>query len=370
MIIGIPKEIKTDEYRVGATPSNVAEWINQGLKVHVQRSAGTGSGFRDDAYEAAGAVMEPDSAALYAHAGLIVKVKEPQEEEYALLDASHTLFCYIHLAPNRVLADVLMRRKVSVIAYETVVKDGELPLLQPMSEVAGKMSALVAAYHLNRYHGGEGLLVSGVAGVLPANVLVVGAGNAGYHAARMAVGMGASVTVMNRTVSKLRLIEETLPQIRTTLFSESQLKALLPETDMLISAVLIRGGAKAPKLISRAMLKTMKRGSVLVDIAIDQGGTAETSRPTTHTEPTFTEEGVLHYCVSNMPGAYPKTSTIALTNATCGYVSKIAAEGLEGILKTDLSLREGVNVYRGAIVKEAVARALGVPYTSIDTVTI
>ncbi len=367
MVIGIPKEIKTDEYRVGATPSNVAKWVNEGFEVHVQNGAGLGSGFEDTEYEEAGATLHATIASLYASADLIVKVKEPQKEEYVLLDESHTLFCYIHLAPLKELAEVLINQKVSVIAYETTAKNGELPLLKPMSEVAGKMSAMVGAHHLNRYQGGAGVLMGGAAGVLPAKVTVIGAGNAGYNAAKIAAGMGADVTVLNRTTPKLEFIEETLPQVKTALFSEASLKAMLPETDLLISTVLIHGGAKTPKLITRDMLKTMKSGSVLVDIAIDQGGTAETSRPTTHTDPTYIEEGVLHYCVANMPGAYPRTSTIALTNATSAYVSKIAQEGLD-VIHTDEALKEGVNVYKGNIVKEVVSEALGVTYTPLDAI--
>ena len=367
MVIGIPKEIKTDEYRVGATPSNVAKWVKEGFEVHVQHGAGEGSGFSDAEYEEAGAMLHATIALLYASANLIVKVKEPQKEEYPLLDESHTLFCYIHLAPLKELADVLMKQKVSVIAYETTAKNGELPLLKPMSEIAGKMSAMVGAHHLNRYQGGSGILMGGSAGVLPAKVVIIGAGNAGYNAAKIAAGMGADVTVMNRTTPKLEFIEETLPQVKTALFSEPSLANILPGTDLLISTVLIHGGAKTPKLITRQMLQTMKPGSVLVDIAIDQGGTAETSRPTTHTEPTYIEEKILHYCVANMPGAYPRTSTIALTNATSAYVSKIAKEGLD-VIRTDVALQEGLNVYKGAIVKEVVSSALGVAYTPLDTI--
>jgi alanine dehydrogenase len=368
MVIGVPREIKTDEFRVGATPANVAQWVAEGCEVHVQRGAGVGSGFEDKAYERAGAVMHGGMASLYRAAELIVKVKEPQPDEYPLLDASHTLFCYIHLAPLKALAEVLMQKKVTVIAYETVAEHGELPLLKPMSEIAGKMAALVGAHHLNRYQGGSGILVGGAAGVLPARVLVIGAGNAGYHAARVAAGMGADVTVLNRTTPKLLFIEETLGGVDTALYTPEQLEMLLPETDIVVSSVLIHGGAKAPKLISREMLASMKEGSVLVDIAIDQGGTAVTSRPTTHREPTFVEEGVIHYCVANMPGAYPRTSTIALTNATSPYVIEIAKNGMEGVERSS-ALREGLNVYRGRIVREAVAEGLGVAYTPLEAIS-
>jgi alanine dehydrogenase len=367
MVIGIPKEIKTDEFRVGATPANVEKWVGEGFAVHVQRGAGDGSGFSDTAYESAGAQMHETIASLYAAADLIVKVKEPQKEEYPLLDESHTLFCYIHLVPLKELADVLIKQKVTVIAYETVATDGDLPLLKPMSEIAGKMSAMVGAHHLNRYEGGVGVLMGGAAGVLPAKVLVIGAGNAGYNAAKVASGMGADVTVMNRTAPKLEFIEETLPAVKTTLFSESALRSILQGMDLVISTVLIHGGAKAPKMITRKMLRSMTPGSVFVDVAIDQGGTAETSRPTTHRAPTYTEEGVVHYCVANMPGAYPRTSTIALTNATAGYVSQIAKEGIS-VVENNEVLRTGVNVYKGAIVKEAVAEGLGVPYTPLETI--
>ncbi len=367
MIIGVPREIKSDEFRVGATPENVASWVAAGFEVHVEQAAGEGSGFSDAAYETAGARMQPTPEALYGAATLIVKVKEPQPPEYPLLNTSHILFCYIHLAPLKALAEVLMRQKVTVFAYETVSVDGELPLLKPMSEIAGKMAALVGAHHLNRYQGGEGILVGGAAGVLPAKVLVIGAGSAGYHAAKCAAGMGADVTVLNRTTPKLLFIEDTLEGVKTALFSPEALQEQLRQSDIVVSSVLIHGGAKAPKLITRGMLKTMKPGSVFVDIAIDQGGTAESSRPTTHSEPTYVEEGVIHYCVANMPGAYPRTSTVALTNATAPYVLEIARSGIAAA-KQNPALREGLNVCRGAIVKEAVAEGVGAAYTPLETI--
>lgn len=357
MIVGIPKEVKTDEYRVGATPSNIALLVKDGHKVLVQEGAGDGSGFSDDNYLDAGAEIVSSAKELYDKAKLIVKVKEPQLSEYDFLNESHILFCYLHLAPLRELVSALIEKKVCAIAYETVAINNQLPLLKPMSEIAGKMAPMVGAYHLSRYQGGEGVLISGSDGVAPAKVLVIGAGNAGFNAAKIAVGMGADVTVINRTRPKLQELEKLLPHVKTLVYSHKILSDILQEFDIVISTVLIHGGSSAPKLISRDMIKAMKDGSILVDIAIDQGGVSETSRPTTHTNPIYVEEGVLHYCVANMPGAYPQTATVALTNATIPYIRKLANDGFINAIKKDSSLAFGVNVFNGVVTNQAVAQA-------------
>jgi alanine dehydrogenase len=367
MTVGIPKEVKTDEFRVGATPFNVTLLIDDGHSVLVQSGAGEGSGFSDALYREAGAEIVESAEALYARATLIVKVKEPQPSEYALLSDRHTLFCYLHLAPLPELVSLLAEKRVCAIAYETVALGNLLPLLKPMSEVAGKMGPSVAAHHLSRYQGGEGVLIGGAVGVPPANVLVIGAGNAGFNAAKVAVGMGADVTVLNRSTPKLEQLQKVLPSAKTAVYSPAALRELLPDSDVVVSTVLIHGGATTPKLITRDMLRTMKKGSVLVDITIDQGGIAETSRPTTHTNPVFVEEGVLHYCVANMPGAYPKTATVALTNATLPYIRKLADQGSTDAIKNDPALALGVNLFNGAVTNPAVAEVLGLEFKALET---
>jgi len=368
MTIGVPKEVKPDEYRVGLTPSNVHTLIQKGHEVFVQSGAGIGSGFSDLEYINSGATIVNTAEALYSSTSLIVKVKEPQPSEYELLKSSHTLFCYLHLAPLKELTATLVKNGVCAIAYETIVKDNSLPLLKPMSEIAGKMAPNIAAYHLSKYQGGEGVLISGADGVEAANVLIIGAGNAGYNSAKIAVGMEANVTVINRSLPKLETLAKEFPKIKTELYSQETLLQLLKEADIIISTVLIHGGATTPKLITRDMLKQMKNGSVLVDITIDQGGISETSRATTHTDPVFVEEGVLHYCVANMPGAYPKTATVALTNATLEYILQLAEKGTVNALKNDNSLALGVNVYKGVVTNEAVAKALDFDYTPLDKI--
>lgn len=368
MIIGVPKEVKSSEFRVGITPSNVALLVKEAHKVVVQSSAGLGSGFSDAEYIKAGAVIVQSAKELYNEAWLIVKVKEPQPSEYGFLNENHTLFCYLHLAAMRELTSVLIEKKVCAIAYETVAVENELPLLKPMSEVAGKMAPIVAAYHLSRYQGGEGILISGADGVAGANVLIIGAGNAGANAAKIATGMGADVTVINRTMPKLQQLQKEIPDVKTLLYSHEKLEEILKNSDIVISTVLIHGGASAPKLITRNMLKEMKEGAVFVDIAIDQGGTAESSKPTTHTNPVFVEEGVLHYCVANMPGAYPKTSTLALSNATISYVRKLANYGIIEAVKSDASLALGVNVYNGIVTNRAVAEVHNLEFREIKLI--
>ncbi len=366
MVIGIVKEIKEDEFRVGATPFNVAVLINDGHKVLIECGAGTGSGFSDNDYKISGALMLENAAEVYAQAQLIVKVKEPQPSEYNLLNNNHILFTFLHLAPMKELTSLLVQKGVTAIGYETVETSGIRPLLKPMSEIAGKMASIVGSYHLSSYNGGKGVLISGATGVIPAKVLVIGAGNAGFNAARTAIGLGADVTVINRTAHKLESLQRTLPSVKTALYSPQQLRELLKEADLVISTVLVPG-AKTPKLIDRKILHEMKPGSVIVDVAIDQGGTLETSRPTTHHNPTFSEEGILHYCVANMPGAYPKTSTTALTNATLPYIRRIAADGFTAAVSHDASLACGVNIYRHCVTSKAVAEATGFEYTPLKT---
>lgn len=367
MNIGIPKEVKTDEFRVGATPSNVLTLVKAGHKVYVEKGSGEGSGFSDTEYKEAGAVIAASAKELYENSTLIVKVKEPQSCEYEFLNESHTLFCYLHLAPVKELSLELMKKRVCAIAYETVSRGNELPLLKPMSEIAGKMAPVVGAHHLNRYQGGEGVLISGAHGVPSANVLILGAGNAGYNVAKIAFGMGAEVIVLNRSTPKLDELKKTLPSVKTELFSKEVLNQALKKADIVISSVLIHGGSGAPKLITKEMLRDMKKGSVIVDIAIDQGGTSEASKPTTHTNPVFTEEGVIHYCVANMPGAYPKSATTALTNATFEYVLKLADMGTTEAIKSDKALALGVNVFNGVMTNSAVAKLQELEFQDIET---
>lgn len=366
MIIGIPKEVKIDEFRVGVTPQNVALLIKEGHEVLIQNGAGVGSGFSDADYISVGARVALDAKDVYDKAALIIKVKEPQPSEYGFLNEKHTLFCYLHLAPLKELTSVLAEKKVCAIAYETVAVNNELPLLKPMSEIAGKMAPIVAAHYLSRYQGGEGVLISGADGVKPAKVLIIGAGNAGFNAANMAIGMGADVTVMNRTMPKLKQMQK-LPNVKTVLYSPQIILEIINEFDIVISTVLIHGGASAPKLITLEVLKAMREGAVFVDIAIDQGGTAESSKPTTHTNPIFIQEGVLHYCVANMPGAYPKTSSVALSNATISYARKLANEGTLNAIKNDASLALGVNVYNGVVTNPSVAQTHNLEFKSIES---
>lgn len=367
MIIGIPKEVKTDEFRVGATPLNVKQLVDDGHIVVFQEGAGVGSGFSDKEYAEAGANILKTAQMVYDKATLIVKVKEPQPSEYDLLNEKHTLFCYLHLAPLKELTEVLIEKKLCAIAYETVAYKNTLPLLKPMSEIAGKMAPTVAAHLLSRYQGGEGILISGATGVEAANVLIIGAGNAGLGAAKVAYGLGSDVTVINRSAPKLQEMKKLFPNIQTELYSEQKLKELLESCDVVISTVLVHGGAGTPKLITKEMLQGMKSGSVLIDITIDQGGISDSSRPTTHTDPVFVDEGVIHYCVANMPGAYPKTATVALTNATFSYVQKLAKYGVIEAIKNDLSLSLGVNVLNGFVTNQAVAKIFDCEYMEVNT---
>ena len=363
MRIGVPKEIKNHEYRVGLVPAGVRELVGQGHDVVVQASAGAGIGVDDAAYVAAGAQILPQARDVFEAADLIVKVKEPQPVECKMLRSGQVLFTYLHLAADREQTQALMASGATAIAYETVTaKDGSLPLLTPMSEVAGRMSVQVGAASLQKANGGLGVLLGGVPGVAPAKVVILGGGVSGTHAAEMAVGMRADVTVVDRSVERLRALDSIFAgRLKTSASTAEAIEALVTQADLVIGAVLIAGAA-APKLVTREMVRRMKPGSVMVDISIDQGGCFETSRPTTHTEPTFVIDGVVHYCVTNMPGAVPRTSTFALTNATLPFVKALAAHGAEQAMSRDPHLAKGLNIHAGAITHEAVARDLGLAY--------
>jgi alanine dehydrogenase len=359
MKIGVPKEIKIHEYRVGLVPAGVRELVDAGHQVRVQTGAGAGIGFEDSHYQAAGAKIATKAEDVFANSELIIKVKEPQLAECRLLRQGQVLFTYLHLAADREQAEALIASKATCIAYETVTaSDGSLPLLTPMSEVAGRMSVQVGANCLQKANGGFGVLLGGVPGVAPAKVVVLGGGVSGTHAAEMAVGLRADVTVVDRSVKRLRELSAIYGNQLKTVYSTAQaIEELVRDADLVVGAVLIAGAA-APKLVTRAMVKSMKPGTVLVDIAIDQGGCFETSRPTTHAEPTFVLDGVIHYCVTNMPGAVPRTSTFALTNATLPYVKSLADNGWKQALELDAGLARGLNVHDGNLTHEAVASAL------------
>jgi len=365
MRIGVPREIKNHEYRVGLTPGSVAELVAAGHEVIVETRAGMGIDFSDQAYVDAGARIAADAAETFAAADMIVKVKEPQPQEIALLEPRHILFTYLHLAPDRPQTEGLMRSGATCIAYETVTaNDGSLPLLKPMSEVAGRMSVQVGAHYLEKEQGGRGVLLGGVPGVAPARVAILGGGVAGVNAAQMAVGMRADVTIYD--ISNARLAELDMffgSQIKTAYASKATIAKAVRKAELVIGAVLVPGAA-APKLVTRDMLKTMKRGSVLVDIAIDQGGCFETSRATTHDNPVYEVDGIIHYCVANMPGAVARTSAFALNNATLPFVLKLANEGAEKAMRDDPHLANGLNVSGGKIRNRAVAEALGLPYAA------
>lgn len=360
MRIGVPREIKVHEYRVGLVPAGVRELTSAGHQVTIETSAGNGIGVDDAQYRAVGASIAANAAEVFKGADLVVKVKEPQAAECAMLRAGQVLFTYLHLAADPEQAKGLMKSGATAIAYETVTGPrGTLPLLTPMSEVAGRMSIQVGAASLQKAHGGFGVLLGGVPGVPPARVVILGGGVSGTHAAEMAVGLRADVTVVDRSVDRLRELSSQFgSQIQTAYSTTETIERLVKDADLVIGAVLVAGAA-APKLVTRAMIKTMKPGAVLVDIAIDQGGCFETSHPTTHAEPTFVVDGVIHYCVANMPGAVPRTSTLALTNATLPYVRALADLGWQAAFKRDPGLAAGLNVHSGEITHEAVARALG-----------
>ena len=362
MIVGVPKEIKTQEHRVGLLPSGVYQLIKHGHHVVVERGAGVDAGYPDNDYSAAGAKLVDTHEEAF-HADLIIKVKEPLASEFPLLHKGQTLFTYLHLAANLELTAALLKSGATAIAYEAVTRHNRLPLLEPMSEIAGRMSVIVGGHFLAKPHGGKGVLLGGVPGVLPGKVVVIGGGTSGINAARMATGLGADVTILEVDVERMRFLDITMSSTHTLYSSEAHLTELLPAVDLLIGAVLVPG-AKAPRLISRAMLRSMKPGSVFVDIAIDQGGCAETSRPTTHDDPVYVEEDVLHYCVTNMPGAYARTATQALTNVTFPYIEALADGGLTEACQRQTGLASGVNVLDGQLTCQAVADAHGLPYVA------
>lgn len=362
MIIGIPKEVKEQEHRVALLPSAAYQLIKRGHRVLVGSRAGEGIGFGDDDYAAAGATIVESHEALFAEADMIVKVKEPLPAEYGLLRTGQILFTYLHLAANRTLTEALLKTGATCIAYETVEVNRRLPLLEPMSEIAGRMSVLVGGYYLAKHNGGKGVLLGGVPGVLPGKVMVIGGGTSGVNAARMATGLGADVTILEVDLERMRFLDITMQTAHTLFSSEASILEMLPGVDLLIGAVLVPG-AKAPKLISREMLRLMKPGSVLVDIAIDQGGCVETSHPTTHHDPTFVEEGIIHYCVANMPGAYARTATQALTNVTFPFIQNLADYPLSDVAHRMPALLGGVNIHQGKVTCSAVAKAHGMEFT-------
>src|SRR5712671_1112615 len=363
MIIGVPKEIKGQEYRVALLPSAAYQLIKRGHQVVVERGAGAGAGYPDADYVQAGAMLLEEHPAVFERAEMVVKVKEPLAAEYGLLRPGQILFTYLHLAANRSLTEALMKSGVTGLAYETIELNRRLPLLEPMSEIAGRMSILVGGYFLAKHNGGSGVLLGGVPGVLPGRVVVLGGGTSGINAARMAQGLGADVTILEVDLERMRFLDITLHTAHTLYSSEAHLLELLPAVDLLIGAVLLPG-ARAPKLIRRDMLRRMRPGSVLVDIAIDQGGCAETSRPTSHDNPVFVEEGVTHYCVANMPGAYARTATQALTNVTFRYIEMLADSGLAEACERQPALISSINVLGGKVAHQAVAQAHGMEYSA------
>jgi len=358
MIIGVPEEIKEQEQRVALLPSATNELTKHGHSVLVEKNAGLGSGYPDQEYVNAGAEIVDQAKEVFARADMIVKVKEPLKAEFPLLRRGQILFTYLHLAASKSLTEALLKSGVTGVAYETIQVDHRLPLLEPMSEIAGRMSVVMGANFLAKYNGGSGVLLGGVPGVLPGRVVIVGGGTSGVNALRMAKGLGADATILDIDVERLRFLDIAIENLHTLFSNEANLDDLVPDCDLLIGAVLLPG-AKAPKLITRAMLGKMKRGSVFVDISIDQGGCAETSRPTTHLDPVYVQEGVTHYCVANMPAAYARTATQALTNVTYRYVELLADLGLEGACKKQPALIGGINTRDGRLTCKAVAEAHG-----------
>lgn len=367
MIIGVPREIKNNEYRVALVPAGVRLLVEKGHHVLVEKAAGEGSGISDDEYHRAGAEAKQTVNNVFRKAEMIVKVKEPLPEEYELFHEGQILFTYLHLAPAPELTRALLRNKVIGIAYETVqLPDGSLPLLEPMSEIAGKLAIQIGAYYLQKESGGSGILLGGVPGIKAGNVTVIGGGIVGMNAARVALGIGASVTIIDTNIARLRYLEDILSGKLVTLASnKTNIENAVAEADLIVGAILTPG-ARAEKLITRDMLIKMRKGSVIVDVAVDQGGCCETSRPTTHDKPVFTVDGVLHYCVSNIPSAVSRSATFALTNATLPYALKLANMGYEQALLSDGALRKGCNVFKGNLVYQHVAESLGLAYTPLD----
>jgi len=368
MIIGAPREIKNNEYRVSLVPAGVKALVDSGHKVIVETSAGEGSGISDKEYLKAGAVIRRSATNIYEEAEMIIKVKEPLPQEYDLLGEGQILYTFLHLAPALELTKALLRQKVIGIAYETVqLEDGSLPLLTPMSEIAGRLSIQVGAYYLQKENGGSGVLLGGVPGVSAGNVTIIGGGTVGTNAAKIALGMGANVTILDINLDRLRYLDDILDGRAITLASNiDNIEVSVADADLVIGAILIPG-ARAPHLVTRDMIAKMRKGSVIVDVAIDQGGCIETSVPTTFEKPTFTVDGVIHCCVANMPAAVSRTSTFALTNVTLPYVLKLADLGYEKALRTDDSLKKGLNVFKGKLVYKPVAESLGLQYTPLET---
>src|SRR5216110_2324984 len=363
MTIGVPKEIKEQEQRVALLPSAASQLTRRGHSVLVEKNAGIGSGYPDDEYLKSGAEIVDNAKEVFSRADMIVKVKEPLEAEFSLLRKGQILFTYLHLAASKPLTEPLLKSGVTGVAYETIQVNNRLPLLEPMSEIAGRMSVVMGAYFLAKHNGGSGVLLGGVPGVLPGRVVVLGGGASGINAARMATGLGVDVTILEVDLERMRFLDITLHTAHTLYSNEAHLMDLLPNVDLLVGAVLVPG-AKAPKLIRREMLRRMRPGSVLVDIAIDQGGCAETSRPTTHHDPIFIEEGVIHYCVANMPAAYARTATQALTNVTYRYIELLADHGLAEACHRLPSFAGGINVTNGRVACKAVAEAHGMSYAT------
>jgi alanine dehydrogenase len=368
MKIGLPKEIKDNEYRVGLTPAGVRAFTDAGHNVFVEKSAGEGSGFSNELYEKAGAKLLETSDDVWGEGDMVVKVKEPIAPEYPRMRENQLLFTYLHLAPEPELTRQLMERKVSGVAYETITDArGTLPLLTPMSEVAGRMSVQVGATYLEKMNGGRGILLGGVPGVTAGRVVIIGGGVVGTEAAKMAIGLGAHVTIIDRNLDRLRQLDDIfLSKVQTLASSRYAIEEAISHADLIIGAVLVVGAA-APKLVTREMLKLIPNGAVLVDVAVDQGGCFETTHATTHSNPTYYEEGVLHYCVANMPGAVPRTSTFALTNATLPYALDLANKGFERAIREDKGLLEGVNTFGGKLTYEAVAASQNLKYTPLDS---
>ena len=366
MIIGVPKEIKNNENRVALTPAGTQELVKRGHTVYVQRSAGEGSGFPDDAYTGAGAKIISDAAGIFSSAEMIIKVKEPIEQEYGLIRPGQLVFTYFHFASYEPLAKAMIKSGAICLAYETVERaDGSLPLLIPMSEVAGRMAIQEGAKYLEKPLKGRGILLGGVPGVKPAKVLILGAGIVGANAAKIAAGMGADVTVVDVNLQRLRYLDDVMPRnVHTMVSNEYNIREMLKDHDLIVGAVLIPG-AKAPRLITRDMLKIMKPGTVLVDVAVDQGGCIETCTPTTHENPTYIIDDVVHYCVANMPGAVPYTSTLALTNATLPYAVRLANYGWKKACNDNPDLRNGLNMIEGQVVYKAVADAFNLPFKEV-----
>ena len=369
MIIGVPKEIKNNENRVALTPAGAAELVKRGHEVYIQATAGNGSGFADNEYETAGAKILAGIDAVYAISEMIMKVKEPIESEYDLVKEGQLVYTYFHFASSEPLTRAMIRRKAVCLAYETVeLDDRSLPLLIPMSEVAGRMSIHEGAKYLERTFGGRGMLLGGVPGVLPAKVLILGGGIVGTEAAKMAAGLGADVTIMDISLRRLRYLDDIMPaNVKTQMSNDYNIRSQVKVSDVIVGAVLIPG-AKAPFLITKDMLKTMNPGTVLIDVAVDQGGCIETTVPTTHDNPTYVIDGVIHYTVANMPGAVPRTSTIALTNATLPYAIDLAAKGWKKACSEDLALRKGLNIVDGKVVYLGVAETFGLAYHEVNSV--